>query len=478
MSTHYPQASRAPRRRVAVIDDDPNVPLLLRGLLDSARYEVVSAGTGAAGIDLVRAQTPFAVVLDGVLPDVPGLEVLEQLRDVDDPAPILFVPARATGSAPIEAMRRGAFELLLKPFDAGAVRQAVATAVRHCESSRERNTPPQEGKRPAIPSEGVAHDEPLVGQSAAMLEVFKAIGRCSTGRMPILLIGEPGVGKETVAHLLHAYRGCMGPYLSFHCPAYSADQVTSELFGLEGGGLWHRASGGTLVIQDVGRLPLLAQTQLAALLQQPEAAGAPTPPCLVATSADDLESLVVEGRFRSDLYYLLSSGRIDLPALRRRLEDLPLLVERFLADAARELNVEPMTVSAEAIAALASQPWPGNLDELRGVLRRMAMDRGSGGGELPTLSPVPARESSVAAEEAARGDDGRYRTDWREMVDRRLEAGSTDLYAECLAEAERKIFCRLLEHTQGNQAQASRILGISRATLRKKLRVLGIETDV
>ena len=463
-----PAVTAPPPQILAVIDDDPAVARLLRGMLDPQSAVVCSANTGAAGLDLVRSRRPGAVLLDAILPDLRGVDVLRHIADVDPLVPVLFVQARTSGAMTIEAAKSGAFDFLTKPLDRDIVRAAVARAFQYRD-----NASPEEDRAEAPWSD--SGDEALVGQSAAMLEAFKSIGRFAGHDDPVLIQGEPGTGKEAFARALHEHRAAPGgEFLTLHCPAYAEERLHEELFGRDGeGGLWRQGQGGTLVIQEVGSLPLSIQTAVVDRLQAKSRIDASdVPPRIVATASVSLDPLVPQGAFRSDLYYQLAACMVRLPALRERVVDLEALARSFLAESATSEGAD-FVLAGDAVELLRGEPWPGNLDELRSVLRRAVAEAP---GRVLDAEVVRAalcvRPRTAAA--LSRDSDESFVTNWRRFVDERLSLGTAELHSECLAEAERKLLARLLEHTSGNQAQAARVLGISRASLRKKIRALGV----
>lgn len=470
--------SSTPRQLIAVVDDDPTVAHLLRGMLNRSRYFLISAMTGAAGLDLIRARKPQVVLLDSVLPDAYGADVLRQIVDFDPQLPVIFVQTRTDGPATIAAAKSGAFDFLSKPLDPDLVRTAVQRA------AEQRNRNADEAFAEGSQRRPLPHAAALVGSSPAMLEVFRAIGRFARTTAPVLLIGERGVGKEAIAREIHRNSELAAkPFLTLHCPAYDADQLAAQLFdgSQEGAGLWSQAAGGTLVLQEIQALPLAQQTNLLARLQPAHnAEGASTSrlPRVIAATSADLSQLAAAAAFRSDLYYLLSAGEIAVAPLRQRQEDIAALAEQFLSlEEGSGQQSEPARLADEAIQLLVQQPWPGNCDELQGVIRRAVLQAPGALVDVQAVEAALIRRPMATAAPVTKEDSDWFLTNWRQFVDDRLQAGTAELYSECLAEAERKLLVRLLQHTRGNQSKASQMLGISRASLRKKLRALGVSAS-
>ncbi|MCA9236255.1 MAG: sigma-54-dependent Fis family transcriptional regulator [Planctomycetales bacterium] len=466
--------SNSPPHLVAVIDDDPTVAHVLRGMLDRSRFTVISATTGASGLDLIRARRPHVVLLDAILPDAYGADVLRHILEVDPLAPVLFVQSRTSGPATIEAAKYGAFDFLAKPLDPEKVRNAIARAV----SFRDQHIDRAEFQSDESPDVGSISE--LVGCSPVMLDVFRAIGRFAETVSPVLILGEPGVGKESVAQQIHLHADSRtGRFLTLHCPAYDERRLQAALFGGrdEPAGLWAQAADGTLMLQEIRTMPLAVQTELLGHLQTSHESheDALSSPRIIASDSVGLKTSVDGGGFRPDLYFLLTACEIYIPPLCERREDIPEIASRFAAQLRQDDNGGAVArVSAEAIDLLLEQPWPGNLDELQALLRRAFVEAPGLMLDVETLRLALRPRVEPQAPAVSEGESDWFLTNWRRFVDERLAAGTDELYSECLAEAERKLLTRLLEHTRGNQAKASRMLGISRASLRKEIRALGV----
>jgi DNA-binding NtrC family response regulator len=411
-----------------------------------------------------------------------GIDVLRQLREIDANSLVLFVTARGTGATAIEAMKLRAFDYLPKPIDLPKLRQQLERAL---ELRRLLGAPADDAPE-LVAQLGAA--EALVGECPRMQGVFKAIGKVALQDSPVLIRGEHGTGKETVARTIHLNSlHAAGPLQKIHCPAFDDERIETQLFGREASdagatlpGLFELAASGTLVLQEVGALPLPAQSRLLQVLRERKfdrpgrSVSIPVTGRLVATSSQDLEALVRSGRMRPDVYYLLSSFTICLPPLRQRHGDLPLLIEQLLAQRIRETGGSGLRprVSEAALHILSRHTWPGNIDELQSVLDRSLVE--AKGNVILSDSMIEALNREPLLEQGAPGDRVHATTDWEAFSDLRIEAGTEDLYAEAINETDRKLLTRVLSHTGGNQAHAARILGITRASLRKKLRGLGL----
>ncbi|QDU90458.1 Nitrogen assimilation regulatory protein [Pirellulimonas nuda] len=458
-----------------MIDDDPLVEVQVRRALHGLVPSIEARLSASDGLDLIRNARPDAVILDNILPDRLGIDTLAEIHRIDPRVPVIFVTARGSGSTAIEAMRLSAFDYLPKPIDPATLRCQVQRAL---ELRRLLDAPPQQ---PANGSPAADADaESLVGDSPAMQHVFKAIGRIAMQDVPVLIRGEAGTGKEAVARAIHRHSGRAGsPFVCLRCSAFQGTDLDTELFGdgrPESGGV-AAAAGGTLYLEEIAALTLPTQAKLLAIQQAWSRSGGrePTPCRVVASSAVDLEGLVRSGRLRSDLYYAISSFTIQLPPLRQRLTDLPLLIEQLLAqlcEVSPQHAAAPPRVSEEAYRVIARHTWPGNIDELRSVLKRSVVEAKGNVITSDYLKAVLARDPVVA--DGGPDTGSQNATDWDRFVDFRIDGGTEDLYAEAVAETDRKVLARVLRNTAGNQAHAARLLGITRASLRKKLRTLGI----
>jgi nitrogen regulation protein NR(I) len=464
-----------------VIDDEPNVRFSLEASLRSDTLEVRSAGSARQGIDLVGRQPPDAVVLDVRLADMSGLDAFDAIRRLDPRLPVIFITAHGTTDTAIEAVKRGAFEYLLKPLNLPQLRETVARAV---ELSRQRHVPAVFGE--AAAEEDAAVDR-IVGRSPVMQEVYKAIGRLAPLDVPVLILGESGTGKELVARALYQHsRRADKPFLAINCAAIPENLLESELFGHEKGaftgadrrriGKFEQADGGTLFLDEVGDLPAAAQPKLLRLLQEQQFdrlggnETIRTDVRVIAATNQDLAGLVAAGRFRQDLLYRLQVVAIRLPPLRERPEDLPLLVEHFTRVLARKLGKEVHGPTAEFLRLLAAHDWPGNVRELHSAVRHALIHTA---GDLLTPDCLPEHLRPTAAVAPGARSDGDVLNVVR-LVRRLLDAGEPDVYRKVCQEVDRVVLGEVLRHVKGSQLKASELLGLSRNTLRARLRALGL----
>jgi two-component system nitrogen regulation response regulator GlnG len=465
---------------VLVIDDDRTVRHLIRQALNGADVEILAADGAEEGLASVRRHRPDVVLLDVALPAASGLDLFRRIQDVDPRLPVIFVTADGSGDTAIEAMKMGAYDFLLKPLDPAEVRQLVGQAR---EIRRLMNAPVSARDTTA----GVQGDL-LIGRSPQMQEVYKAIGRVASQDVTVLFRGESGTGKELVARAIYQHSNrSHGPLLAVNCAAITESLLESELFGHEKGaftgadqrriGKFEQCSGGTIFLDEVGDMSPLLQSKVLRVLQEQrfERVGGnqtiQTDVRIIAATNRNLEQMVADGTFRSDLYYRLNGFTIRLPPLRQRTSDIPLLVDYFLARFNRQLGKEIQTVSRAALDLLTRYRWPGNVRELQSVLKQ-AMVHASGPVIIPEFLPEIVRLPQAAAEKSQ--DDDLPPEDLEAFIVDRLEAGSTHLYAETLELMEKYLLTRVLRVTEGNQSKAAMILGITRGSLRNKIHSLGI----
>jgi two-component system nitrogen regulation response regulator GlnG len=468
-----------------VVDDEPNVLYALEKGLRSAALEVLTASSAKQGIELVERQRPDVVILDVRLSDMSGLEAFDRIRQIDPQLPVLFITAYATTETAIEAMRRGAFEYLLKPVDLHQLRETVGKAI---ELSRLRHVPAVFDEKEDVQEQRTV--DRIVGRSTAMQEVYKAIGRVAPLDVPVLILGESGTGKELVARALYQHSSrSQQPFLAINCAAIPETLLESELFGHERGaftgatrrriGKFEQADHGTIFLDEIGDMSITTQPKVLRLLQEQqfERLGGnetiQTDVRVITATNQDLEELVSAGRLRQDLYYRLKVFTIQLPPLRDRLDDLPLLVEHFIKLLSRELGKQIRSLASETITLLMKHDWPGNIRELQSAIKH-ALVQAAGEVLTPECLPenvrVPASRPAQAEAEAGSLDVGR-------LVESLLRAGEEDIYRKVSGAVERVVIETVLRNVKGNQVQASELLGISRTTLRAKLRSLGMAIE-
>jgi len=334
----------------------------------------VAAGTGEEAREKMAEESPAVMVVDLMLPDVSGVDILSDALAGDPNRMVIVLTARADERSVVEAMRRGAMEYLTKPFETEDLEAAVVRAFEKSRRSREASEKPEAEK---LPLEGI-----LAGKSSRMVEIYKMIGMLSGSDVPVLITGETGTGKELVARALHAYGPrAAGPFVAVDCASLPGNLVEAELFGYERGaftgavaakpGKFELADGGTIFLDEVGNVPVELQAKLLRALQErtSQRLGSNQPVSwnarIVAATNTDLKEMTGAGKFREDLFFRLSGAEIRLPALRDRSDDVSVLADHFLAKAGGTRSL-----SAEALMLMRGYPWPGNVRELEHVIER------------------------------------------------------------------------------------------------------------
>jgi two-component system nitrogen regulation response regulator GlnG len=471
-----------------VVDDEPNVLYSFTKALGSDALEVVTALTGQEGTELVERKRPDVVILDVRLTDMSGLEAFDQIRQIDPRVPVIVITAHAKTETAIEAMKRGAFEYLLKPVDLKKLRDVVARAIN---LSRLRHVPAVFGEatQPEAPETPV---DRIVGRSPAMQDVYKAIGRVASQDMTVLIQGESGTGKELVARAIYHHGSrSQEPFLTINCAAIPETLLESELFGHERGaftgadrlriGKFEQAGRGTIFLDEIGDMTTATQAKVLRLLQEQrfERVGGnqtiETQVRVIAATNQNLEELVAAGRFRQDLFYRLKVFTIALPPLRERPGDLPLLVEHFIRLFNQRLGKEVRSVAPEVMHQLGKHDWPGNVRELESAIKYALVHTV---GDVLTLDCLAERLcTETSAPRFTQATDQAGPLEVAALVDNLLRTGELEIHRKVTLAVERVVLDAVLRHVKGNQLQASELLGISRNTLRVKLRALGMAIE-
>jgi two-component system nitrogen regulation response regulator GlnG len=409
------------------------------------------------------------------------LELYREIKQLDSRIPVIFITGQGTTATAIEAMQLGAYEYLLKPLELDELNDLVERAL---EISRLMKVPAVIAEEPEV---STATDA-LVGRCAAMQSVYKAIGRVASQDVTVLILGESGTGKELVARAIYHYsRRASSPFLAINCAAIPEALLESELFGHEKGaftgadrrriGKFEQCKGGTLFLDEIGDMSPLTQTKILRVLQgqEFERVGGNEPiradVRVIAATNRDLEKMVAEGTFRGDLYYRLNVFTIRIPPLRERGGDIALLARHFMRRFAEELRKDVHSIAGESLALLQQYSWPGNVREFQSVIKQ-ALLQATGPVLLPEFLPPLVRGGSTSAQ--AESADAPDLSALTHFVRQQIEAGTTTLYADYQALADRHVLQLALEHTGGNLTQAAKLLGITRATLRAKLIALGL----
>ncbi|HPA44304.1 MAG TPA: sigma-54 dependent transcriptional regulator [bacterium] len=472
------ESSDTSRSSILIVDDEKDVHYSFQRFLAPLGCRVDSALSGEEALACLDRNGADLVILDVKLGGDDGLQVLRTIRESHPHIPVIMMTAYGTTETAIEATRRGAYDYVIKPFDPPKMKDLVLEALRARRIMRT-----SVGWGDARRSEG---EEVIVGQSAAMREVYKTIGRVADSEALVLIQGESGTGKELVARALYSHSHRKDRlFLPINCAALPESLLESELFGHEKGsftgavgrrvGKFEQAEGGTVFLDEIGELPMATQAKLLRFLQDRSFQRIGGHQMLhanvriIAATNKDLAKEVSGGRFRNDLYYRLKVLTVSIPPLRERREDIPALVEYFVG----RYSDSPVGFTPAAVEALKNRHWPGNVRELENMIRRLILLRRSETLDLGDLE-LPEGESSLP-EPAPVGPQVQEAipTDLSEALDRlwrairdsrdRIPTGKTCLWIE------EELARRAMQDAGGNQVQAAKLLGVSRNTLRQRL---------
>ncbi len=458
--------------KVLVIDDEANLRKVLAALLRRDGYDVTVAEDGEMGIAEFQKNGADAVITDLVMPKVGGMEVLKAVNSTDPEVPVIIITAHGTVDSAVEAIKLGAFDYVTKPFDQVELSNVLAKAVRTHEGARH-NARGEPRGRPA-----------LVGESAAMQDVFRIIDKVADTPSTVLITGESGTGKELIATALHQGSSRRDkPFIRINCGAIPKDLMESELFGYERGaftgavtskpGRFELADGGTLFLDEIAEIPVEMQVKLLRALQESEferVGGIKTTHVdvrLITATNRDLTVEIETGRFRKDLYYRLAVVPISLPPLRERPSDIPTLVRHFIDKYNRRLNKRIEGMTDEALSLVQGYAWPGNIRELENLIERTLLFADGPRidvADLPPhlrapgmLTPLPGPGPLLPP---AAG-----------------ETGLKDIVRQRAAELEKDLIARALEETGGNVTRAAKLLQISRKSLQTKMKEFALRVD-
>ena len=469
-------------RTILLVEDDVSIATVITAALEAEGF-AVACSASVAGRDRLLEQGSYALMLtDVMLTDGDGIATLPAVRERFPMLPVIILSAQNTLDTAVRASDTGAFEYFPKPFDLDELIAAVHQGIDQASPGDREDS-----------AEDLPQGLPLVGRSASMQAVYRMITRVLRNDLTVLILGESGTGKELVAEAIHQLgnRGS-GPFVAVNTAAIPHDLIESELFGHEKGaftgavgrhiGKFEQAGGGTLFLDDIGDMPVEAQTRLLRALQSGRirrvgGADEIQLDCrIIAATNRNLLPLIATGQFREDLYYRLAVVPIELPPLRDRADDIEALSRHFLATAANE-GLPRRYLTPAAAALLARQPWRGNVRELRNLIYRLALMARDEAIDVAAIEPLL---TSDTVDGARTGEANRSGGDIASALGQWLATHSLahgQLYDDALAAFERPLFLHVLGQTGGNQLRAAQILGINRNTLRKRLSDLGIHPE-
>jgi two-component system nitrogen regulation response regulator GlnG len=477
--------------KLLLIDDEEDVRYSLQRILASEEIELATAASGEEGLKVIPKFKPDLVLMDVRMTGMTGMETLRKIRATDPKLLVILMTAYGTTQTAIEAMKLGAYDYLLKPFDIPKLKEVIANALKAARDMKQ-----VVSYEPLLQSED--YELGIIGRSGPMQQVFKIVGQVAGTDATALITGESGTGKELVARAIyHHSERATQPFLAVNCAAIPEQLLESELFGHEKGaftgatvqriGKFEQCNKGTIFLDEIGDMTPTTQTKILRVLQSGtfERVGGNSPlevdVRVIAATNKPLEAAVAAKQFREDLFYRLNVVRIPLPPLRERASDIPLLVNYFLEKNARELKRQPKSVAASVIKAMEKYHWPGNVRELENAIRRAHVMAKSDAIFLSDLPPeitgasnssAPVSASTSAAASAAGG------TDAAALARQLFQIAKRDPKLKIIPAVERELVIQALIETENNQVHAAKILGITRATLRKRIEKFGIQREL
>ena len=459
---------------VLIVDDENNIRRVLAAMLKREGYEVTAAADGEQALAVLQKVPISVVVTDLVMPRVDGMELLKRVAaDLPD-IPVIMITAHGSVDSAVAALKAGAFDYITKPFDQEELKKVIEKAARAHDLERQNVHAPVE-----------ASGSPLVGESPAMKAIHEMVARVADSPSTILITGESGTGKGLIAQELHRRSSRRDKALiKVNCAAIPKDLVESELFGYEKGaftgavgskpGRFELADGGTLFLDEIGEIPVEIQVKLLRALQESEferVGGVRTLRVdvrLIAATNRDLKALIAEGRFREDLFYRLAVVPMELPPLRERRADIPVLVAHFIEKFNLRLGKHVESVDPEAMQILQAYGWPGNIRELENLMERSVLFADGPVVEAAQL-PDSLREQAPAAAPMPIAPVGPLGA-----IASPAGASMKEIVRQAQAELERELIARAREETGGNVTRAAKRLQISRKSLQVKMTDLGL----
>ncbi len=470
---------------ILLIDDDEGLVHFLSRFFERKGYAVTACADGPCAIEKIGEKSFDLILLDYKMPELNGLDTLSAIKDVEVKTPVILMTAYGTTELAIEAMKRGAYDYLVKPFERKDLSRIVNEALQVNRQMKEvvrlpAATEPSEKSPPASTLQ-------IIGNSRKMQEIYKLIGQVAEKDVPVLITGESGTGKELAAKAIyHHSRRKEKPFMAVNCAAIPESLFESELFGHERGaftgadrtyiGKIERCHGGTLLLDEIGEMPTALQAKLLRMLQENEierlgsSQSIKVDVRILAATNKDLEKAVEAGTFRKDLYWRLNVISLNLPPLMDRSEDIPELVDYFLKRFAAEYDRSVCYMAEAAMNKILAYSWPGNVRELENCIRRaVLLSSGDVVAEGNLMIPQAAPPCPASAERHEQLING-LKSKLEEIIPEILRLSVQDAHANIIEMVEDTLITKALEECDNNQVQAAKMLGISRNTLRHRLK--------
>ncbi len=463
---------------VWIVDDDKSIRWVLEKALQKAAIKTKSFADAQLLLDALNNEMPDALITDIRMPGINGLELLDKVQHSHPNLPVVVMTAHSDLDSAVSAFHGGAFEYLPKPFD---ITEVVDVAQRACQQTKQQSTEQTE-------NDPIEQTPEIIGEAPAMQEVFRAIGRLARSHITVLINGESGTGKELVAKALHRHSPrTKEPFIALNMAAIPKDLMESELFGHEKGaftgahskraGRFEQANGGTLFLDEIGDMSIELQTRLLRVLADKEfyPIGAQTSvksdARIIAATHQNLEILVKKGLFREDLFHRLNVIRIQIPPLRERKQDVPILMRHFLSSAATELNTEIRILTPDTETYLSSLPWAGNVRQLENICRWLTV---MGSGREIHMEDLPP-ELISPQEEGSFENTENWELLLGNKIKQQLLSGEKEIAKTIIPAVESILIKTALQHTAGRRNEAALLLGYGRNTLTRKIKELNID---
>lgn len=462
--------------KILIVDDNKNMQIILKNLLEDEGYEIISSVTGKGGLKLFKEQSPNLILLDIRLPEMNGIDILQQITKIDSDIPIIMITAYGDVETAVETMKLGAFDYITKPF----VNEELKMVIRKALDTNELKQEVKDLRQQLKVKKG--NTVPM-GNSEAIMKILKQIDLVASTNMSVIIQGKSGTGKEVMANLIHdKSKRKSKPFVPIDCGAIPDTLVESELFGYQKGaftgadsakkGKFEMANGGTLFLDEITNLPPSAQAKILRVIQEKTITKIGSTKSMnidvriiVATNLNIVKA-VKNGNFRDDLFHRLNEFSLSLPTLKERNDDVIIIAEQFLKESNLELNKNINGFSPEAIKILESYPWPGNVRELKHVIKKAVL--------LEVTDNITPDALDL---EFNKTPSNPFKDTIDKYYNMITNEGSTisDITSIVSTEIERILIKRILVEAKYNKSKAARILGIDRNTLYSKLKLLGIE---